>query len=166
MEFTKQADNTYNVWYRRSLDLGKSWEDAKVVYKARTDQILNINSGAANRYMVVNNGHIHMAFVNNKTNDDERSHLVYLRSNDGGATFTSQILGLRESRYDWYAGSIIASDGDLVVIGASSDDDSKVLYFTSKDCGETFTTQVQTLEHNSRTAHFYDYRPATAAGHP
>ena len=62
VEFTKQADNTYNVWYRRSLDLGKTWEDAKVIFKSRTDQILNINSGAANRYMVVDNGHIHMAF--------------------------------------------------------------------------------------------------------
>ena len=47
VEFTKQADNTYNVWYRRSLDLGKTWEDAKVIFKSRTDQILNINSGAA-----------------------------------------------------------------------------------------------------------------------
>ena len=52
VELTKQADNTYNVWYRRSLDLGKTWEDAKVIFKARTNQILNINSGSANRYMV------------------------------------------------------------------------------------------------------------------
>ena len=37
VEFTKQADNTYNVWYRRSLDLGKTWEDAKVIFKSRTD---------------------------------------------------------------------------------------------------------------------------------
>lgn len=156
VEFTKQADNTYNVWYRRSLDLGKTWEDAKVIFKARTNQILNINSGAANRYMVVDNGHIHMAFVQNRTNDDERSYIAYLRSDDGGATFTSQVIGLKNSRYDSYAGSIIACDGDFIVIGATLYDNNDVPYFVSKDNGKTFTTQIQTLEHNSRTPYFFD----------
>jgi hypothetical protein len=156
VELTKQADNTYNVWYRRSLDLGKTWEDAKVIFKARTNQILNINSGSANRYMVVDNGHIHMAFVQNNTTDDERSYIAYLRSDDGGVTFTSQVVGLCDSRYDSYAGSIIACDGSFIVIGASLYDNNKVPYFVSKDNGKTFTTQIQTLEHNSRTPYFFD----------
>ena len=156
VEFTKQADNTYNVWYRRSLDLGKTWEDAKVILKARTNQILNINSGAANRFMVVNNGHIHMAFVQNNTTDDERSYIAYLRSDDGGGTFTSKVIGQRNSRYDSYAGSIIACDGSFIVIGASLYDNNDVSYFVSKDNGQTFTTQIQTLEHNSRTPYFFD----------
>ena len=156
VEFAKQSDNSYRVWYRRSTDLGKTWENAKVVLKLRNNNVLNINSGALNHYMVVSNGKIHMVFTQNKNNDDEKSHLIYMRSDDGGATFTSQVIGEKESRYDWYSGAMIAADGNFVVVGAGIDGSSDIFYYTSKDGGNTFNEQKQTLEHNSRTANFYD----------
>lgn len=140
---------SYNVWYRRSTDLGRSWEDARIVAKASDSGILNINSGSCNRFMVVNNGHVHMAFVHEKN-------IQYLHSDDGGVSFSSQYIGDIEDSYRSYTGSMIACDGDLVVIASPYNRDSKVFYYTSRDNGQTFTTQVQTLEHNSGSASLYD----------
>ena len=157
VEFAKQADGSYNVWYRRSSDLGKSWEDARVITKLRDSQILNINSESCNRFMVADNGYVHMAFVQNKQNDDQRSYIQYLRSDNDGVSFSSQSVGEISESYRSYTGSMIACDGKFVVIASPYNNDSKLFYFTSKDNGQTFTTQMQTLEHNaSRSACLYD----------
>jgi Neuraminidase (sialidase) len=39
VEFEKQEDDTYGIWYRRSTDLGKTWEDAKMIVKTHTGQV-------------------------------------------------------------------------------------------------------------------------------
>ena len=33
VEFAKGEDNRYNIWYRCSTDLGKTWEEPQIVFK-------------------------------------------------------------------------------------------------------------------------------------
>ena len=141
-EFAKQSDGTYGLWYRRSTDLGKTWEDARLVVKTRTNQFMNINSGANNKLMAISNGHVHIAVMDCDDNEpDAKWRILYVRSDDGGANFTTKTMGILSSRYESYRGIQIDSDGDMVVIAAPKYGND-IVYFTSKDSGDNFSRHL------------------------
>ena len=155
-EFAKQSDGTYGLWYRRSTDLGKTWEDARLVVKTRTNQFMNINSGANNKLMAISNGHVHIAVMDCDDNEpDAKWRILYVRSDDGGANFTTKTMGILSSRYESYRGIQIDSDGDMVVIAAPKYGND-IVYFTSKDSGDNFNTQTQTIDPSGNTPGFFD----------
>ena len=155
-EFAKQSDGTYGLWYRRSTDLGKTWEDARLVVKTRTNQFMNINSGANNKLMAVNNGHVHITVMDCDDNEpDAKWRILYVRSDDGGANFTTKTMGILSSRYESYRGIQIDSDGDMVVIAAPKYGND-IVYYTSKDGGDNFSTLTQTVEPSGNTPGFFD----------
>ena len=160
VEFTKRGDRQYGVWYRRSTDLGKTWEDAHLIATTRTDDVYTGNAGAEKRLMAVSNGRVHIVLINNHTWDTKEteglSHLLYLRSDDGGKNFTTKKLGSFDSDYYSYSAAQIACDGSLVVIGAQNrNGNNEMYYYTSKDGGNSFHQQEQTVE-SGDTPRFLD----------
>lgn len=140
MDGNVSSDNTVKVWYRRSTDLGKTWENAHVLLTTHWRSLLNAN----NKLMSVSNGRVHFAVL-----DEEESlaSVVYLRSNDGGANFSQpQTIKKMEDWYHSLSNVQIASDGDMVVIAASHNRDNNVTYFVSKDYGKSFTDHTEKYE--------------------
>lgn len=164
VEFTKGADERYNIWYRRSPDLGKTWEEPKVVFKTHINYYLDINNGCVSKLMSVSGNYVHFAIVDiyreGTPNDGYPGCLRYRRSTDGGATLEDEIVPYH---YDngWYllSGSIIDSDGDMVGIAAAANRDQIVHYLTSMDNGQTFSRMSQKIEPNQYIGvNLYDFQ--------
>ena len=88
--YVPQADG-YDVWYRRSVNGGASWEEARSLYKRRSDDW----NGNFN-IMQAEGNYVHILVPDNTdsdTADDSNPRLVYLRSTDGGASFTNTVVG-------------------------------------------------------------------------
>ena len=156
VEFEKQDDGTYGIWYRRSTDLGKTWEDAKLIVKTHTGQVLNINSSTINKLMAVNNGHVHVAVVDwDESVESGKARIIYLRSDDGGASFEQTVIGKLSNSYQSYRGSQIECDGDMVVIAAPKYGND-ITYYTSKDGGINFSAETQTIDPSGDDPQFCD----------
>lgn len=160
VEFAKSEDNRYNIWYRRSTDLGKTWEEPQIVFKTYSNGYLNINNGCVSKLMSVSGNYIHFAVVDitgDPTYESKPGCLRYRRSTDGGATFEdSKVLLAYDNWYYGLSGSIIDSDGDMVGIGTLAIRDNMVLYFTSKNNGQTFSRESQKIEPGYW--HLYDFQ--------
>ena len=119
-------DDYYRIWYRRSTDRGKTWENARVL--ALT---CNENQNANSNMMRAKDGRVHFVSYVNKS---DQAYLRYILSDDNGATFQEpQII-------DWtyqgrIANALIDCDGDMVVIAAKYDvgngTEGGVMYFVS-----------------------------------
>jgi len=164
VEFTKGEDERYNIWYRRSPDLGKTWEEPKVVFKTYINYYLDINNGCVSKLMSVSGNNVHFAIVDvfreGIPNDGYPGCLRYRRSTDGGATLEDESV-LFHFDNGWYllSGSIIDSDGDMVGIAAAANRDQIVHYFTSMDNGQTFSRMSQKIEPNQYpNANLYDFQ--------
>ena len=156
VEFEKQEDDTYGIWYRRSTDLGKTWEDARLIVKTHLSQFLNINSGSINKLMAVNNGHVHVAVIDwDESVESGKARILYLRSDDGGTGFEPTVIGKLNDSYQSYRGSQIDCDGDMVVIAAPKNGND-IIYYTSKDGGNNFSEQTQTIDPSGDAPGFYD----------
>ena len=114
VEFAKGEDNRYNIWYRRSTDLGKTWEEPQIVFKTYSNGYLNINNGCVSKLMSVSGNYIHFAVVDitgDPTYESKPGCLRYRRSTDGGATFEDSKVLLA---YDnWYYGLSGSSNATL-----------------------------------------------------
>ena len=154
-EFAKQKDDTYGIWYRRSTDLGKTWEDAKLLLTTHTNDFMNINSGVINKLVAVNNGHIHIAVIDRDEADSEgKWRILYVRSDDGGNSFNQTVIGKLSDSYQSYRGSQIDCDGDMVVIAAPKNGND-IVYYTSKDGGYNFSSLTQTIDPSGDKPGFY-----------
>ena len=171
-ELTPTADNRYRIWYRRSPDLGRTWDDAKLVFETQPycNGHLNINSGGQNKLMTVSGQNVHFAVIDENRDVDGDSYgwrkcIRYRRSTDGGATL-EDIRTMATTSGGWYGyrSSVIDSDGDMVAIAFSSrktNDDGYwyIRYYTSKDKGDTFQGETQIIAAPSNSApYFYDFQ--------
>lgn len=122
-------DNYYRIWYRRSTDRGKTWEDARVLVLTR-NEYLNANSNM----MRAKDGRVHFVTY---VNGSDQTYLRYILSDDNGATFQEpKIIGwMYQGRI---ANALTDCDGDMVVIAAKYDagngNEGPVMYFVSHDC--------------------------------
>ncbi|MBR1415219.1 MAG: hypothetical protein IJ570_05075 [Prevotella sp.] len=170
-ELTPTADIRYRIWYRRSPNLGKTWDDAKLVFETQPycNAHLNINSGGINKLMTVSGQNVHFAVIDENRDVDGDSYgwrkcIRYRRSTDGGATF-EDIRTMATTSGGWYGyrSSVIDSDGDMVAIAFSSRTTNSdgywyIRYYTSKDNGETFQGETQIIAAPSnRAPYFYDF---------
>ena len=141
MDGNTDADNATRIWYRRSTDSGKTWEDARVLTTTRFHSWGQIDG--TNKLMCVNNGRIHFA-VHDK--EGEATMIRYIRSDDHGATFQEPVI-VKKSDISAVAirNSLIDSDGEMVVIStvqAEAVGYGAVIhprFLVSKDHGQTFT---------------------------
>ena len=140
MEQVKQNDGMYPLYYRRSLDNGKTWEAARIIARTESSHWTSSSTGDAaagnnSHWMTVEGQNVHFALCFDSS--DGKHTLSYYRSTDGGATFSSQQLW--ETTTSWIKASRphVACDGQTVVVAANVDA-NKPYVWTSLDGGTTF----------------------------
>ena len=147
------------VYYRRSTDAGKTWEDARAIVKAKNVSMVDINYaggsfGSNSKWFAVEGQNVHLVTVV-KSDDDQNSELLYTYSHDGGKTFQQRILakGSEGDGHYYYGRPHVVCDGQTLVIAFQraryNYDNYKTRVLTSFDGGTTFTDKeidkVQTL---------------------
>ncbi len=147
-DWKPNADGDYCLWYRRSTDAGRTWEEPRAIVKSKTMKMGDINYVGGNfgsnaKWMEVEGQSVH--FVNTqKTEDGSKYEINYIYSHDGGKTFQTRLLA--ESSRN-VGRPHVEADGQTVVIALQQDlpDGYFTRIFTSFDGGQTFTDkQIQT----------------------
>ena len=135
------ADKATRIWYRRSTDSGKTWEDARVLTTTRFHS--NGQIDGTNKLMSISNGRIHFA-VHDKEGD--ATMIRYIRSDDHGTTFQEPVIVKKNPQSSTsIRNTLIDSDGEMVVIStvqAEAVGYGAVIhprFLVSKDHGQTFT---------------------------
>ncbi|MCR4603672.1 MAG: hypothetical protein K5683_09115 [Prevotella sp.] len=140
----KDADGLYRMYYRRSADLGLTWEEAKVISTSK-EKLYRKN----NHLLAVNGSSVYI-FCPSKDADD-RWKLRFARSTDGGASFTTVDLeqfgtGSVTQHLDmYYAGC----DGQTLVFATHHSDGTgrkELRAYTSTDGGQNFQLLKWQLE--------------------
>lgn len=126
----KDADGLYRLYYRRSTDLGRTWEDAKIIGTSHEE--LPENGYGNQRWMTVSGNYIHILFPDFNGYESE---LNYIRSIDGGNTFTTTTLRSGDAPY--YSPHI-ECDGQTVAISITVYNNNGLRVISSLDGGETF----------------------------
>ena len=81
----KDADGLYRMYYRRSADLGRTWEEARLI--STSTEKLNVQN---NHLMTVSGSSVYIFCPWHDADDSWNSwHLRFARSTDGGASFTT-----------------------------------------------------------------------------
>ena len=134
-ENSKDGDGLYRMYYRRSTDLGRTWEQAQVVgtsYAPQPDdgyyqyQWMAVSGSSVHIIALDNNGYAGPNYVN------------YVHSTDGGKTFTTR--SLRQQGSGDYRPHI-AADGQTVALAFSEYPGSganQQWVYSSLDGGSTF----------------------------
>lgn len=140
MDGNTDADNATCIWYRRSTDSGKTWEDARVLTTTRFHSWGQIDG--TNKLMSVSNGRIHFAVHDS---EGDATMIRYIRSDDRGTTFQEPVIV--KNNVNWspaIRNTLIDSDGEMVVIStvqAEAVGYGAVIhprFLVSKDHGQTF----------------------------
>ena len=140
MELVKQNDGNYPLYYRRSLDNGKTWEKPRIIAVIDKTYWTSSSTGDAiggcnSHWMQVDGKSVHFALP--FWSKDGKHSFSYIRSTDGGATFTSQVLWETTATYIDASRPHVASDGQNVVVAVNVDS-NKPYVWTSSDGGKTF----------------------------
>lgn len=135
-EKNKDADGLYRMYYRRSADLGRTWEAAQVVGTSHEPQT---ESGYYQyEWMAVSGNSVHIIAIDKNGYAGPNS-VNYVCSTDGGKTFTKRTL--RQQGSGDYRPHI-AADGQTVALAFSEYPGSGNYHqyvYSSLDGGETFT---------------------------
>ena len=136
------------VYYRRSTDAGKTWENARAIVASKTISTTDINYvggsfGSNAKWYNVEGQNIQVVTVV-KSENGENSELLYTYSTDGGQTFQQRTLakGSEGDGHYYYGRPHIVSDGQTVVIAFQNarynGSNYKTRVLTSFDGGATF----------------------------
>ena len=146
-DFTPNAEGKYCLYYRRSADLGRTWEAARAVvsseYLSQCDiNYLGGNYGTNSKCIAAEGKNVYIA--TSYTLDRTHGQLVLTYSSDGGKTFQQRIID--ENTSYTYGRPHVQCDGQTVVIavecGARNDGTGYPHVFTSLDGGATFTDKA------------------------
>jgi len=137
MWMTRVEYSTGELYYKRSVDGGQTWEPKKLLF---SDAVNDIYWNKDKR-MAVDGDNVHI--IINHTEGAWFGRLTYIRSTDGGASFEEPV-GLFDAPFAWNVSYIrIAAGNDKVVIGFLSHYGWKAgdscLVLVSEDKGATFT---------------------------
>lgn len=156
-DWKPNAAGEYCLWYRRSTDAGKTWEEPRAVVKSTTMNMADINYVGGNfgtnaKWMEVEGQDVHFVnIIKSVTSDEvEQSQLLYTYSHDGGATFQQRVLaessqeeGFYKYRTFPYGRPHVEADGQTVVIAFQySNNGYKTRVLTSFDGGQTFNNKL------------------------
>ena len=137
MDWAKNADGMYPIYYRRSTDLGKTWEAAQLIATNKDEWAGNANiAGNNSKLMAVSGNNVHLLIPYQEWFKDFR--VRYFRSTDGGKSFTQKVL--LEGNEFAYQTPQIACDGNTVVAAVTENDNRNryLRVFTSTDGGDSF----------------------------
>ncbi|MGX8696535.1 MAG: LamG-like jellyroll fold domain-containing protein, partial [Prevotella sp.] len=146
MEWAKSDDGTYALYYRRSADLGDTWEPAQLIATNNGDWNGNGSvAGNNSKVMAVEGQNVYFAVPYWRKDNTEDYRLRLVRSTDGGKTFTTKDImangkGMNQYCYS-YQYPHIAVEGQTVVVAVQETwyNDYFLRVLTSYDGGETFT---------------------------
>ncbi len=140
----KDADGLYRMYYRRSADLGRTWEEARLISTSKEKLYRN------NNHLLAVSGSSVYILCPSKDADD-RWKLRFARSTDGGASFTTVDLeqfgtgSVTQHLNMYYAGC----DGQTVVFATHHSDGTgrkELRAYTSTDGGQNFQLLKWQLE--------------------
>ena len=140
----KDADGLYRMYYRRSADLGRTWEEARLISTSK--EKLNVQN---NHLLAVNGSSVYIFCPSYDA--DNRWKLRFARSTDGGASFTTVDLeqfgtgSVTQHLNMYYAGC----DGQTVVFATHHSDGTgrkELRAYTSTDGGQNFQLLKWQLE--------------------
>lgn len=135
----KDAEGLYRLYYRRSADLGRSWEKAQLV--GTSHEPLPNNGNNYPQWMAVSGSTVHIVWFDNNGYAGPNS-VNYARSTNGGQSFDKRTLLTQGNGFSY---SHIAATGQTVVVafqeyhGGSPDD---VHVMTSSNDGASFNDKV------------------------
>ena len=139
----KDADGLYRMYYRRSTDLGRTWEQAQLI-STSPDKLYVEN----NHLMTVSGSNVYIFCPSVRANDN---HLRFARSTDGGASFTTIDLeqfgkgSVTQNLSQYY----VASNGQTVAFASRHTDGTgrkELRTYTSTDGGQNFQLLKWQLE--------------------
>lgn len=139
------SNQNYKVYYRRSTDLGKTWEEAKVIYTA--SGYLEDN---CTKMLSVSGNNVHVAICDYDYPAGGIGFLVYVNSTDNGATFSEprSLFMNEKGGYNKVENSVIQAVGNNVVIAFMENNNRYthcVFYMlSSTDGGKNFSTNKMT----------------------
>ena len=145
-DWKANAKGNYCVYYRRSTDAGKTWEDARAIVASPKLKMVDINYLGGNfgtnaKWYNVEGNNVQIVTVQ-ESNDEKNSELYLTHSQDGGKTFkTRQLLKGDENIH--FGRPHVVSDGQTLVIafqqGRYSSRPYHTRVLTSFDGGQTFS---------------------------
>ncbi len=145
-----EYNNSVKLFYRRSTDLGETWEAPIELY----DFLDQINyAGPESRRLAVDNGVVHICIPDYDYYNDGTGKLFYIRSTNGGASFEPKVeLVNTGGGYNGFNRSYIkAANGKVAIAynGKGSQNGTRLLY--SYNGGNSFTETLISEESNNVT---------------
>ena len=145
-DWKPNAEGDYCVYYRRSTDAGKTWEDPRAIFKSKTMKMFDVNYvggtfGTNAKWFNVEGQNVQVVTIQ-ESEDGKYSELYYIVSNDDGKTFETRQLVKGGENYHFGRPHVVI-DGQTVVVAfqqsryGSSPYHTRVL--TSFDGGQTFS---------------------------
>ena len=135
MDWAKNASGEYPIYYRRSTDLGKTWENAQLIATNKESWNGSNIAGQNSRLMAVSGNTVHLLIPYQVWANDFR--VRYYRSTDGGSTFSQKVL-LEGTSLPAFQNPHIVCDGNTVVAAFYLYRSDLVRVFTSTDGGNSF----------------------------
>ena len=129
--------NSVKLYYRRSTDLGDTWESPVLLYEF----IDKYSAEPELRRLAVDNGVVHIAFPDYDYNDNGTGKLLYIRSTNGGASFETPIeIANSGGGYNYIGNSYIkAVDGKVAIAYSGEGAQAGTRMLFSADGGNSFT---------------------------
>lgn len=140
------------IYYRRSTDAGKTWEDARAIVKSQNMSTTDINYvggslGSNSKWFNVDGKNVQVVTVL-KSDDGQNSELLLTYSTNSGKSFKQRVLakgngkGIDGEGHYYYGRPHVVSDGQTLVIAFQhsryNGTSYKTRVFTSFDGGSTF----------------------------
>ncbi len=151
-DWKPNADGDYCLWYRRSTDAGRTWEEPRAIVKSKTMKMGDINYvggnfGSNSKWMEVEGQNVHFVTVLSAENN-ENAEVYYTYSHDSGKTFQMRKIadGSEGDGHYWYGRPHVEADGQTLVIAFQGSryngTNYKTRMLTSFDGGTTFTDKT------------------------
>ena len=151
-DWKPNAQGEYCIYYRRSTDAGKTWEDARAIVKSKNMSTTDINYvggslGSNSKWFNVDGKNVQVVTVL-KSDDGQNSELLLTYSTNSGKSFKQRVLakgngkGIDGEGHYYYGRPHVVSDGQTLVIAFQhsryNGTSYKTRVFTSFDGGSTF----------------------------
>ena len=151
-DWKPNTQGEYCIYYRRSTDAGRTWENARAIVKSKS---MNVSSGGYlvqciggnSKWYDVQGQNVRLLTVV-RSDNDQNDELLYTYSHDGGKTFQQRKVAdgsLADGHYFYYRPHVV-SDGQTLVIAFQqsrfNNSDYRTRVLTSFDGGNTFTDKL------------------------
>ena len=156
-DWKPNAAGEYCIYYRRSTDAGKTWEDARAIVKSKNMSLADINYVGGNfgsnaKWYNVDGQNVQVV-TPVKSDDGNNSELLFTNSTDGGKTFQQRILakGSDGDGHYYYGRPHVVSDGQTLVVAFQHSRFNSTSYktrvLTSFDGGSSFNDkEIDTVQ--------------------